>query len=218
MPLVDPAGLLDMERCGEIAGRMEEAASRSGYGAGARMASILGDVFADVADIVNRPVEDGALHYTTSACREMRALLYGTAKSYREGRDGEPVGGPEELRRSVARLKSGADAYREKLGAADPSGSGLCKYDSLHRGMICRDVIRKDIEKIRAERRARGVDPIFPPKRGSIDDILDRCDGPRWSAAEIMDCARGKGPPDGYEMVRVESGRRRRGQGPDRLP
>ena len=91
--LVDPAGLLDMERCGEIAGRMEEAASRSGYGAGARMASILGDVFADVANIVNRPVEEGALYYTTSACREMRPLLYGTAKSYREGRTASPSAG-----------------------------------------------------------------------------------------------------------------------------
>ena len=37
--LVDPAGLLDMERCGEIAARMGEAASGSGYRAGARMAS-----------------------------------------------------------------------------------------------------------------------------------------------------------------------------------
>ena len=99
--LVDPAGLLDMDRCGRTAALMKEAASRSGYGAGIRMAHLLVDVFADTADIVNRPVEDGALHPTIIACREIRAALYDTAVSYREGGGGEPVGDLEALRKSI---------------------------------------------------------------------------------------------------------------------
>ena len=35
--LVDPAGLLDMDRCGRTAGLMADSASRCGYRAGARM-------------------------------------------------------------------------------------------------------------------------------------------------------------------------------------
>ena len=202
--LVDPAGVLDMERAGRAAAGMREAASRSGYANGARMAGLLADTFADVAEISGRPVDDGALYHTSDAFRRMMTLLYGTAESYRDGGDGEPVGELEELRRSVALLRSQADAHRAELRAAGgPPGSGLCKHDSLFSGRICKDTVRERIEKIRAERKARGVDPIFTPKEGTVGEILAKCDGPKWSAAEILDWARGKGPPDGYELVWV---------------
>ena len=207
VPLVDPAGVLDMERAGRAAAGMRDEASRSGYADGARMAGLLADTFVDVAEISGRPVDDGALHYTSAAFRRMMTLLYGTAESYRDGVDGEPVGELDDLRRSVALLRSQADARRAELRAAGgPPGSGLSKFDSLFSGRICKDTVREDIERIRAERKARGADPAFFPKEGTVGEILDKCDGPKWSAAETLDWARGKGPPDGYELVWVGKG------------
>lgn len=217
--LVDPAGVLDMERCGRMAALMREAASRSGYVAGARMASTLEDIFADTADIANRPVEDGALDYTHVAFRNIIEILHDTAEMYREewgikqdgplpfwrdvNRDPEPVAKLEEVRKIVADLRSKADARREELRAADPPGSGLDMYTESYRGSICRDLISEDMEKIRANYRARGVDPVFPPRPKPLDEHFRKCEGPIWSSAEIIAWARGNGPPDGYEVVKV---------------
>lgn len=201
--LVDPAGVLDTDRAGEIAVRMEEAASRAGYASGARMARLLAETFADEAEIVNRPVEDGSLHQTFVAFRKTMTLLYRTAESYRDGGVGEPVGELEELRKSVAALRSEADAIRAEMRAADPPGSALDKFDALYRGRICKEVISKRIKEIRAEDVANGVDPIFTPE-DPIDDVISRCEG-TWSAAEIMDWARGKAGPEEYAAIRVES-------------
>ena len=90
--LAGPAGLLDMEKCLDTAGRMGDAASRSGYGAGARMAASLAGIFADVADIVNRPVDDGAIDSTYNAFRSMMGVLFGAGEEYRSGGDPEPAG------------------------------------------------------------------------------------------------------------------------------
>ena len=200
--LVDPAGVLDTDRAGEIAGRMEEAASRSGYASGARMARLLAETFADVSEIVNRPVEDGSLRHTLVVFRETMTLLYRTAESYRDGGDGEPVAELEELRKSAAVLRSEADTSRAEMRAADPPGSALDKFDALYRGRICKNVISDDIERIRAKDVANGVDPIFTPIE-PIDDVIARCEG-TWSAAEIMDWSRGKGDPEEYATIKVE--------------
>ena len=204
--LVDPAGVLDMKRCGETARRMREAAAKSGYRSGVRMAFLLADIFADAGDIVDRPVEDGALHHTTFAHREIITRLYDAAESYRAGGTGEPVGELEELRKRVAVLRSEADVDRAELAAADPPGSGLVKFDTLFRGKICKDVIKKGIEEVRERRKADGEDPIFPPERETLEEIFARCDEPMWSSAEMIDWERGKGPPEGYELVRVKGG------------
>ncbi len=90
------------------------------------------------------------------------------------------------------------------MRAADPPGSSLDKFNALYRGRICRDVIRKDIERIRAEDVANGVDPIFTPIE-PIDDVIARCEG-TWSAAEIMDWSRGKGDPEEYATIKGEGG------------
>ena len=227
--LVDPAGILDMEKSGRIASQMREAASRSGYEVGARMSSMLVGIFADAGDIVNRPVEDGALHHTEIAFRHMIGLLRSTAELYRrrEGdepdyildKDGtpfppwmpvstdpEPVGKLEELGKTVADLRSKADAYRAELRAADPPGSGLDKCDALYKGRICRDVIREGVEEARARDRARGVDPIFSPRPRPLYEHFKEPDGTVWSAADIVAWAKGNGPPDGYEVVKVDDG------------
>ena len=203
--LVDPLGLLDMEKCGRIAALMGKSASRSGYRAGVRMASLLADIFTDAADIVDRPVEDGALHLTTITYREMREVLYDTAVSYRGGGDDEPVAGLEGLRESIAALRAKADARRAWLRAADPPGSGLPKIDMLYRGKICRDVLKEDMEKIRAHHVADGEDPIFPPEPKYIDDLFGEL-GPGPSSVEIVAMIRGR-CPEGYELVKVGGGK-----------
>ena len=202
--LVDPAGVLDTERAGRIAAEMEEKAARAGYDKGARMARLLADMFVDVASIVNRPVEDGALHSTLTAFRKMMTLLYSNAESYRDGGDGEPVAELEELRESAASLRARADRRREKLRAADLPGSGLDKFESLYRGRICKEVVSKRIEKLRAEDVARGVDPIFTPIK-SISHIIASCEG-TWSADEIIEWSRGRGAPEVYEVAEAAGG------------
>ncbi len=201
--LIDPLGLHDMEKCGRIAARMGEVSSRSGYHMGVRMASLLADIFADAADIVGRPVEDGALHLTTVAYREAMAVLYGTAVSYRGGGDGEPVGDLEKLRGKIAAIRAKADALRARLRAADPPGSGLPKIDTWYKGRICRDVAREDIEEVRAWFKAAGEDPIFPPEPKCIDDLFGEL-GPGLSSAETVSMMRGNCPPDGYELVKID--------------
>ena len=203
--LIDPLGLLDMEKCGRIATWMGKSASRSGYLAGVRMASLLADIFTDAADIVGRPVEDGALHLTTITYREMREVLYNTAVSYRGGGDGEPVAGLEDLRAGIAALRAKADARRAWLRAADPPGSGLPKLDMRYKGRICRDVRREDVERVRAARVAAGDDPIFPPEPKYIDDLFGEL-GPGPSSVEIVAMVRGR-CPEGYEMVKIGSGK-----------
>ena len=121
--LAGPAGLLDMEKCLETAGRMGDAASRSGYGAGARMAASLAGIFADVADIVNRPVDDGAIDGTYDAFRSMMGVLFGAGEEYRSGGDPEPAGWLEEVREDVDRFRSWADASREEIKRAGLQGS-----------------------------------------------------------------------------------------------
>lgn len=208
--LAGPAGLLDMEECLGLAGRIGDAASRSGYGAGAKMAAALAGIFADVADIVNRPVDDGALGYTYDAFQSMMGVLYDAGEAYRDGGDPEPVGRLEEVRETVARLRSGAVARREYLRRADPPGSGLGGLSAMYRGQICRDVARKEQERARAMDKALGFDPIFPAKTRLVGDFLGEYDDPNISSADILAELWGGGPPDGYEPARIEDGAGRR--------
>ena len=190
--LVDPAGLLDMDRCAETGRRMRDVASGAGYAAGETMAAALCYIFAGIRDIVNRPVEDGALHSTYVAFQSMMPALYETAEAYRDGRDSEPVGELEWVRGSISRLRATANARREYLRGADPPGSRLTGLSVYHRGQICRDVVRKEQEEVRAWFVAQGVDPIFPPVPGSIDEFLGEFADPNISSAEMVDDYRGK--------------------------
>ena len=198
--LVDPAGLLDMDRCGRTAGLMADSASRSGYQAGGRMASLLAGIFADMADIVNRPVEDGALGHTQNGFFHMINVLYDTAKAYRAGGDVEPVGELEAARAAIAKLRLEADAYREYVRAAGPPGAGLSGLDRCYMGRLCRDVVRKAQEGVREQEKAWGHDPIFPPEPKPIE-LPD--DGLNLSGLQTMQLMEGN-IPDGYELVKVE--------------
>ena len=198
--LVDPAGLLDMEKCSRTAGLMADSASRSGYRAGARMASLLAGIFADMAYISNRPVEDGALGHTQIGFRHMIGVLYDTAEAYRDGGDAEPVGELEEARAAIAKLRLEADAYREYVRAAGPPGAGLSGLDRCYMGRLCRDVVRKAQEGVRERAKARGDDPIFPPEPKPIE-FPD--DGLNLSGLQTMQLMEGN-IPDGYELVKVE--------------
>ena len=204
--LVDPAGLTDMEKCASIARRMRDEAHGSGYHAGARMASLLSDMFCDLADISNRPTSDGSLSHTYLASGHMMRLLYNTAGRYRDGKDAEPVADLEEARDKIARLRAEADACRENLRNADPPGSGLKGLGKCYPGMICRDVIRKDEEETRAELRASGQDEIFPPEPRPIDEFFGEYDDPNISSADMIAELRGRGPPEGYKLVRIDDG------------
>ena len=215
--LVDPAGLLDMERCAEKAGRMRQAALESGYHAGARMSSILADTFAAADDIAGRPVDDGALHHTTVASRFMMEVLYDTAEAYRDGGDSEPVSRLEDVRDRIRRLASDADEYRKAVRSADPPGSGLPRIYVRHMGRICRDVIREEQEEVRAREKEKGRDPIFPPEPRPIDDFFGDCDDPDITPADMIAEIRGRGPPEGYKLVKIEDHERWKGQGHDRL-
>ena len=204
--LVDPAGLTDMEKCGTVVRQMGDEARRSGYHAGARMSSLLSDIFCGMADISNRPTSDGALSHTYIASGYMMRLLYDTAEAYRNGADSEPVAELEKVRDKVARLKSEADAYREVLRNAGRPGSGLGGLDTHYPGMTCMEVIRKDEEETRAELRADGLDAVFPPKPLSIDEFFGECDDPSVSSADMIARLRGRGPPEGYKIVRINEG------------
>lgn len=204
--LVDPAGLTDMEKCGAVVRQMGDEARRSGYHAGARMSSLLSDIFCGMADISNRPTSDGALSHTYIASGYMMRLLYDTAEVYRNGGDSEPVAELEKVRDKVARLKSKADAYREVLRNAGRPGSGLEGLDTHYPGMTCMEVIRKDGEETRAELRADGLDVVFPPKPRSIDEFFGEFDDPNISSADMIAEHRGRGPPEGYKLVRIDEG------------
>ena len=81
----------------------------------------------------------------------------------------------------------------------------------MYVGRTCRYVVRKDVEEVRADRTRRGIDPIFAPKPRMLEEFLGDADDPNLSVADWLDIVRGKGPPDGYEMVRVEDGDERQG-------
>ena len=215
--LVDPAGLLDMEKCGETAGRMERAALESGYHAGARMSSALADIFATMDGIAGGRVDDGALHYATVAFGFMMDALYDTAVSYRGGGEDEPVANLEEIRDRMAGLVPDAEKYREELGRADPPGSGLPPMDAPHRGKIARDVVRKEQEDVRTQEKAWGHDPIFPPKPRTLCELLGDDYDPDITSVDMIVEARGRGPPEGYEMVKIKGHERWKGHGDNRL-
>ena len=211
--LVDPAGLLDMDKCSRTAGLMADSASRSGYRAGAKMASLLAGIFVDMADIVNRPVEDGALGHTQNGFFHMINVLYDTARAYRAGGDAEPVGELEAARAAIAKLRIKADAYREYVRAAGPPGAGLSGLDRCYMGRLCRDVVRKAQEGVRERAKARGDDPIFPPEPKPIE-FPD--DGLNLSGLQTLQLMRGN-IPDGCELIKVEELdelRRRAGRAP----
>ena len=218
--LVDPAGLVDMDTCGRTAALMEAAASRSGYKAGAKMASTLAAIFADMSEIAGRTVDDGAMGPTDIAYREIMEVLYDTAEAYRAGEGAEPevpwwrpcrvrrsengevepVAELEEARRRVARARSAADRCREESRAADPPGSNLSPADRQHMGSICRDVVRKHQEEIRARDVEWGHDPVFSPMPKPLEFPGDP--NPDMSLVDVLLMMRGR-IPDGYELVRT---------------
>ena len=81
----------------------------------------------------------------------------------------------------------------------------------MYRGQICRDVVRKEQEGARAENKAQGFDPIFPAKTSPVSDFFGEYDDPNISSADMIAEIRGRGPPDGYELVRIEDDAGRRG-------
>ena len=203
--LVDPAGLLYMDRCAEAAGRMEDAASRAGYGAGARMAAALAGIFADTGRIVGRQVDNTTLHCTHLAFRNMMGVLYKTAEAYRDGKRPEPVARLEEAREAAARLRAEADEYREELGRAGSPGPVLTGPDAQYRGMVCRDVVREYQEGVREEIKDTGFHPVFPPKPTPIGERLGEYNDQNISSADMIAMSRGN-IPDGYELVRIGDG------------
>ena len=203
--LVDPAGLLYMDRCAEAAGRMEDAASKAGYGAGARMAAALAGIFADTDRIVSGQVDDTTLHCTHLAFRNMMGVLYDTARAYRGGESPEPVARLEEAREAAARLRAEVDAHIEEIGRPGSPGPVLTGLDMKYRGMVCRYVIREYQAGVREEIKSRGFDPIFPPKLESIDECFGEYDGLNMSSADMIALSRGR-IPDGYKLVRIEDG------------
>ena len=206
--LVDPAGLLDMEACRRMAGRMEEAASRTGYRAGARMAAILSDMFAAADDIADRPVEDGSLGHTWVSHGFMMGALYDTAEAYRDGGDAEPVGELEDARDMIERQRARANRRREQLRAAGgPPGASLPGIERMHVGRVCRDVAREGQEKVRAQQREWGNDSVFPPKARAPGEECKECKDAGISATAILEMVRGN-IPDGYELVRAGRGDR----------
>ena len=200
--LVDPAGMLDMEKCAETAAQMGRAARESGYGAGAAMSSVMADIFADVDDVAGRPVEDGVLCLTYNASYWMMGVLRDTAEAYRGGGDDEPVGRLEEVRERIAGIRSEADRVQEEVRGADPPGSGLLPIDECHRDKICRDVIREEQEEFRAQKRAQGHDPIFPPKPRTLTEVLGDKYNPDMTSVDMMDISKGS-CPEGYELVKI---------------
>ena len=214
--LVDPAGLLDMEKCAETAARMGRAARGSGYGAGAAMSSSLAGIFADVDDIARRPVEDGVLCLTYNASSWMLEVLHDTAEAYRGGGDDEPVGRLEEVRERIADIRSDADRLQEEVRGADPPGSGLLPIDECHRGKICRDVIREEEEELRAREMERGNDPIFPPKPKTLAEILGDKYDPDMTSVDMMDISKGS-CPEGYELVKIPGHERWSGKDNERV-
>lgn len=196
--LVDPAGLLDMEKCGKTAGLMADAASRSGYRAGARMASLLSDIFAGTADLAGRPVADGALGHTVIAFRRMIGVLYDTAASYRGGGDAEPVGELEDAREAVARLRSEADEHRDIRRAAGEPIVRPGGLDGMYVGWTCGAVLRKKQEQVRERERRRGHDPVFPPEPPPIEFPRDGA-GPEVSVSAVLDMLRGRPPRKGKD-------------------
>ena len=215
--LVDPAGLLDMEKCGEIAGRMERAALESGYHAGAKMSSALAAIFASTGGIAAGRVDDGALHYATLAFSHMMEVLYETAESYRGGGEDEPVAKLEYVRDRIAGFVPKAARYKEELGLADPPGSALPPIDAPHRGKIARDVMRKGQEEVRAQIKERGQDPIFTPKPKSIIELLGDGYDPNITSVDMVAEMRGGGPPEGYELVKIEGHERWKGRSDVRI-
>ena len=200
--LVNPAGLLDMEWCGAAAGRMRDAALRSGYGAGAKMSSLLADIFAAMADIADRPVGDGALGHAEAAHLSMMRVLCSAARAYRDYRGAEPIADLEDVKRTIERQISMADWCREALRAAGgrrdpvPAAPGGTAADRT-----CRDVIRAEQEAARTRTWMRGYDPVLPRLQGEVywdDDIHD------MSGTEVLEMMRGD-IPDGYELVRIRT-------------
>lgn len=64
--------------------------------------------------------------------------------------------------------------------------------------------MREIIERVRAERRELGVDPIFAPKPKMIDGCLGDADDPNLSVAEWLDIVRGKRGLEEYETIEVD--------------
>ena len=203
--LVDPAGLMDMGRCGRTASLMESESSRAGYAAGVRMSRLWAAIFADIDYIAGMPVEDGVLGHASVAVRHMKEVLFETADAYRDGRDAEPIAELEHARDAVALLRAEADECAEATRAAGgPPGASLPDSDKKHIGRACRDVIRDIIERVRAERRELGEDPIFPPKPGPIEDHFGDADDPNLSVLDWLAMERGEGVPEGYHRDEVD--------------
>ena len=202
--LVDPAGLMEMDRCGGTVVLMERESSRAGYAAGVRMSRLWAGIFADIDYIAGMPVEDGVLGHATVAVRHMKEVLFATSDAYRDGRDAEPIAELEEARDAVALLRAEADECAEAVRAAGgPPGAALPDSDKKYIGRACRDVMREYIERVRADLRELDVDPIFPPKPRPIEDHFGDADDPNLSSADWIGIMRGR-IPEGYELVRVD--------------
>ena len=202
--LVDPAGLMDMGSCGRTAALMEDESSRAGYAAGVRMSRLWAAIFADIDYIAGMPVEDGVLDHAYIAVRHMKEVLFAMSDAYRDGRDAEPIAEMEEARDAVALIRAEADERAEAVRAAGgPPGAALPDSDKKHIGRACRDIIREDIERVRAERREFGEDPIFPSKPKPIEDCFGDADDPNLSVDDWLDIMKGR-IPEGYELVRVD--------------
>ena len=203
--LVDPAGLMDMGRCGRTAALMEDESSRAGYAAGVRMSRLWAAIFADIDYIACMPVEDGVLGHAEIAVRHMKEVLFATSDAYRDGRDSEPIAEMEEARDAVALLRAEADERAEAVRAAGgPPGAALPDSDKKHIGRACRDVMREYIERVRADLRELGVNPIFPPKPRPIEDCFGDADDPNLSVLDWLAMERGEGVPEGYHLDEVD--------------
>ena len=203
--LVDPAGLMDMGRCGRTASLMESEASRAGYAAGVRMSRLWAVIFADIDYIAGKPVEDGVLGHAEIAVRHMKEVLFATSDAYRDGRDAEPIAELEHARDAVALLRAEADECAEATRAAGgPPGAALPDSDKKYIGRACKDVIREYIERVRADLRELGEDPIFPSKPKPIEECFGDADDPNLSVLDWLAMERGEGVPEGYHRDEVD--------------
>ena len=194
--LIDPTAMARTDRCIHIAELIGAYSAGAGWDKGVQLARLLGEVYADMSKIADKPIVADLYWHALRALGDILEYLRRVGRAYRDGHDADPMEGLEKVRATVAEVLYTVS----KIKPRDMDGEGEDDPDMPPElavpkapPRICRIALMRSEWALRKRFKKRGVDHVFPPKAKSIIGMLSDCAVPGMTSLDMVREVRGRG-------------------------
>ena len=194
--LIDPTAMARTDRCIHIAEMIGAYSAGAGWERGVQLARLLGEVYADMSKIADKPIVADLYWHALRALGDILEYLRRVGGAYRDGLDADPMEGLEKVRATVAEVLDTVSKIKPRGADGDEEDdSDMPPELAVPKAPpeICRIALMRSEWALRKHFKERGVDHVFPPKAKSIFGMLSDCVVPGQTSLDLVREVRGRG-------------------------